>query len=473
MKKIAPLIIFLCLTWQIAGHPWKPSHYIVIDTDCGIDDMRAISMLLASPDVRVLAITVSGGAVDPGAAYLKIRSLLDHYHHQGIPVGINRALKGANLPLPSAYKWGDEPDIEVPVSDNFVEVITGVLDHESTNISFISLGSLNTIYRFLGYAPGYGSRISRIIWSNGTLNRAEGFNYEIDARSANAIIHGDIRLNVVGPPSDYQLYSGDMVNRLNEINTRYARAICSSFSNTDDDQHEFLLIGADDLVPLFLHYPALFFTDAIGIHSFSIPGEPDGIRSSLEIILNGETVNQNQVIKSFPVDTSFYMADVQLFMNDIIDRHGLPEWNSGILANELHRHLGVYSIIGVKMGILAREYFHIGVDEMTVVSRAGSTPPLSCMNDGLQVSTGATPGHGLLRVIDENCRPAAEFTYHDRKITVTLKDEISDLIAGHLKEINFVYGLDSNIYWELVREKALLHWKNLSRYDIFDLTETE
>jgi inosine-uridine nucleoside N-ribohydrolase len=32
---------------------------VIIDTDGGIDDIRAITMLLASPDVRVLAITVS------------------------------------------------------------------------------------------------------------------------------------------------------------------------------------------------------------------------------------------------------------------------------------------------------------------------------------------------------------------------------------------------------------------------------
>ena len=53
------------------------------------------------------------------------------------------------------------------------------------------------------------------------------------------------------------------------------------------------------------------------------------------------------------------------------------------------------------MGIRAREYFNTGVDEFSAVSFAGSIPPLSCMNDGIQVSTGATPGHGLLTVIND------------------------------------------------------------------------
>ena len=53
-------------------------------------------------------------------------------------------------------------------------------------------------------------------------------------------------------------------------------------------------------------------------------------------------------------------------------------------------------------------------------------PPLSCMNDGIQVSTGATPGHGLLTVKNEpSPTPAVEFTYMNRKIKLTLKPEIA------------------------------------------------
>jgi pyrimidine-specific ribonucleoside hydrolase len=205
--------------------------------------------------------------------------------------------------------------------------------------------------------------------------------------------------------------------------------------------------------------------------SFCLPGSREEIFSAVARILKGETTSLNQVMKVIPVDTSFYMTDVQPYMSDIINNHGMDEWSSGVLANELHRHLGVFAIIGVKMGILAREYFHIGVDEMKVNSNAGSIPPLSCMNDGLQVSTGATSGHGLLKVNDENCSPSAEFTFHDVTLKISLKQEIADKITKELQELNFVYGLDSNIYWELVRQRSLLYWKNLGRYDIFEITE--
>jgi pyrimidine-specific ribonucleoside hydrolase len=161
---------------------------------------------------------------------------------------------------------------------------------------------------------------------------------------------------------------------------------------------------------------------------------------------------------------------VEPFVSQIIQKYGNDEWSSAVITNELHRHLGVFSIIGVKMGIRAREFFDTGVDEFSTVSFAGSNPPLSCINDGLQVSTGSTPGHGLLTVINDTpALPSAEFKYMNHRIRLTLKPQIADKIVSELKEINFVYGLDSNIYWELVRKNSLKYWRDLDRHEIFEI----
>ena len=114
MKKILFIILTLALTLTLSSHPWKPRHYVIIDTDGGIDDVRAISMLLASPDVRVLAITVSPGAINADAAYLKIRSLLNSFHHQGLPVGINRKSEYISPDFKVALnsKWGAEEGLD-------------------------------------------------------------------------------------------------------------------------------------------------------------------------------------------------------------------------------------------------------------------------------------------------------------------------------------------------------------------------
>jgi hypothetical protein len=57
----------------------------------------------------------------------------------------------------------------------------------------------------------------------------------------------------------------------------------------------------------------------------------------------------------------------------------------------------------------------------------------------------------------------------NRKIRLTLKPEFTGKISAELKEINFVYGLDSNIYWELVRKNSIKYWLNLDRHEIFTI----
>jgi len=304
-------------------------------------------------------LTVSGGAIEPSAGYRKITGLLDSYHHQGIPVGINHAVKGINFPIPLNYSWGNESGIIVPETSNYTEVIENVLDQEPADISFISLGSLNTINGFLHSSPGYRTRISRIIWSNSGSSGEEGFNFAADRISAEEVLGGDIQVSIVGPAADFDLYSREFIPMINEIGTRYAHSISESFRKAGSGDHKFLMEGSDEFLPLFLHYPELFITDSPGLVTFSIPSDQEPVRYAMLRILKGETVNQNQVIEKIPADTSFYMTDLRPYIDEIISTHGIEEFTSSILANELHRHLGVYSVIGVKMGILAREYFHI------------------------------------------------------------------------------------------------------------------
>ncbi len=118
------------------------------------------------------------------------------------------------------------------------------------------------------------------------------------------------------------------------------------------------------------------------------------------------------VFSGFPLHEENYTADVQEIMKEVIAKYGEEEWRLVVLTSELHGHLGVYAIIGAKMGLFARETLNAGHDELVIISHAGSKPPVSCMNDGLQVSTGATLGHGLISVTGIGiASPAAEFTY--------------------------------------------------------------
>jgi pyrimidine-specific ribonucleoside hydrolase len=470
MQRLISCLIALSFVLALQAHPWKPNHYVIIDTDGGTDDMKSISLMLASPDVRVLAIIVSPGSLDAEKAYIKIRSLLNSYYHEGIPVGINRnsLFKSPDFPMAIDYLWGDEAGIDPSKASDCIDLIRNIFSYEKTKISFICLGSLSTAERAMKEIPEFRTAVKEIVWSCKGLKDKKGFNYTINRSSAEKILYGIIPVRAVYSDDQIKFYDGETLAGMDSINSPYAKKIgvFQNFSNSKDHQFSYYL--NDELVALYLHFPDAFKQEASGANSDCKPVNWTVLKSGFLKILKGETVMKNQVIKDLPSDPSFYFPDVEPYVKDIINSYGESEWAAGVLANELHRHLGVFAIIGVKMGIRAREYFDTGVDEFRAMSRAGSEPPLSCMNDGLQVSTGATPGHGLLTVVNDTItRPVAEFTYMNHRIRLTLKPEIAAKISSELKEINFVYGLDSNIYWELVRKNSLKYWKELDRHNIF------
>lgn len=474
MKRFLLIFLLFFLFLSLFSHPWKPNHYVIIDTDGGIDDIKAITMLLGSPDVRVLAITVSPGVLSTGNAYVKIRSLLNSFYHEGIPVGINRGskFKSPEYAVALNTQWGVETGINEKNAPDFIKLVTDILTAEKTKVSYICLGSLSTVSSAIDDIPLFRQQVKEIIWSVEGPNEKEGFNYKTDASAAEKTLKSNIPLKMVSGLGEEPFYNEILLKVISEIQTIYAKKISGYFSSEAARNHKYSYSGNDEMIALYLHFPGLFQSSAGTKNNINSPVCADSLRKNCLKILAGETVAKNQVIKNFPLNPSFYFADIEPSVTEIIKKYGVDEWISGVIANELHRHLGVFAIVGVKMGIRAREFFNTGVDEFSAVSFAGSIPPLSCMNDGIQVSTGATPGHGLLTVKnDEPTIPSVEFTYMNRKIRLTLKPEIAVKISSELKEINFIYGLDSNIYWELVRKNSIKYWLNMDRHEIFMIEE--
>jgi len=122
------------------------------------------------------------------------------------------------------------------------------------------------------------------------------------------------------------------------------------------------------------------------------------------------------------------------------------------------------------MGLRAREYFNVGLDELLVVSYAGSQPPISCLNDGLQVSTGATLGHGTISISkDLPPIPKAIFTFKNTTISLQLKEDYWDIAEKDIKQGIKQHGLLTDNYWRFIRERAIRYWLEWSRKEIFNL----
>lgn len=105
---------------------------------------------------------------------------------------------------------------------------------------------------------------------------------------------------------------------------------------------------------------------------------------------------------------------------------------------QFHGHLGPYAIIGYKMGKIANQ--HLGVQPFSkhVIVRTGTTPPVSCIIDGIQLSSGCTLGTGKISVLNEGI-PKVTFTNNNgRSIEINLKSHIREEIDSSVNEDNIV-----------------------------------
>lgn len=175
------------------------------------------------------------------------------------------------------------------------------------------------------------------------------------------------------------------------------------------------------------------------------------------------------ILWQFPTDSAMFRDDVAPYIADIIAAHGFEEFKACLITNELHRHLGIYSLVGAKMGIYARELLEAPFDALEVVSYAGSGPPLSCVNDGLQVSTGASLGRGAIRV-EEAARPAAMFIFRDQTLTLTLKPEYVARIKADISAAIDRFGAVNPAYFDHVRGLSMQYWKGMDRTKLFNAT---
>lgn len=98
------------------------------------------------------------------------------------------------------------------------------------------------------------------------------------------------------------------------------------------------------------------------------------------------------------------------------------------LGHRLHGHLGPYLVAGIRMGLLAlKELDSTGHKELKATVETGSTPPVSCLIDGIQVATGCTAGKGNLEVTSEGV-PEATFSREDNRFDIALTEQAKDVI---------------------------------------------
>jgi pyrimidine-specific ribonucleoside hydrolase len=459
----------------------KLKHTIIIDTDCAVDDMRAVSLLLSRTELTIKAIILSYGSLPPMEGMVKIGSLLHQYKIDSVPLAIGEVLEGINPPwrqFNRQISWGDG-SVRQKLYLNATDCIKEAVQASKEKVIMVCLGPLTNVAKFIKENPNQASGIERIVWYNGSVKPLQGFNYESDKESADFIIKSGLRIDVISNLNKPDiLFDTSMLAVCQQSQTVLAMALRNVFTQPlvfeKMQQNHFML--CDDLVSLFITNPELFVIninpDQLNVR-FNTDYNVQGLKAAMKDMIKGTYVTErNVVFNRFPVEPEMFNYDIRQILDSAISRYGHLEWKANVMTDEFHGHLGVFSIVGAKMGIRAREFFNVGADMLDVTTFAGSKPPYSCLNDGIQVSTGATVGMGTIHVITRGkAAPSAIFSYKDRSVKITLKTEYLEKVDADINEGIMKFGLMDDGYWKLIRRNAIKYWLEWDRNNIFDIEE--
>ena len=483
MRKVAIFLLVVFFTSNVSSQPLpsKFRHTVIISTDCAIDDMRAISLLLDRPEITIKAILLSDGSLTPSEGAEKISALLHEFKHDSIPVACGEVLKGVNPPwrqFNRQISWGIVT-VRPVTGLTAVDCLSEKLSNADEKIILICLGPLTNVAQLIKKDANLLSKIERIIWYNESVKPLQGFNYECDKVSTDIVFKSNVRIDVIlNLNSDNAMFDLSMYNDCRQSQTLLAKILYNVHSQNvvleKLKQNHFRL--CDELVVIYLTNPELFginiMTDKLNVR-YNKDYNIQGVKEAISDMINGIFVSEHNVVfNRFPVQREMFNYDVRPIIDSATARYGYEEWKANVMTDEFHGHLGVFSIVGAKMGIRAREIFGVGPDMLEVLTYAGTKPPYSCLNDGIQVSTGATLGMGTIHLASNSItQPSAVFTYKGRSIRISLKKEYLEKVDSDINEGIIKFGLMDDGYWKLIRHNALKYWLEWDRNKIFDIEE--
>lgn len=176
------------------------------------------------------------------------------------------------------------------------------------------------------------------------------------------------------------------------------------------------------------------------------------------------------ILTALPVNADSYQPKAAELVNKgIPEKFGHEEWAAVVLTNEIHQHVGIYTVLGAKMGVRAREILDAVPRAVNVTVETGDKPPLSCLIDGLQVALGSTFAQGLIHAParEEPC-VAAVFEYQGQKIRLALKSEVQKQIGDFIAKTIAECGNLTPEYFQQIETFSYHVWGDWDRTILFN-----
>jgi purine nucleosidase len=207
---------------------------IILDTDPGADDALAILLMLASPEIKLEAITTVHGNVNIEKTTRNALALLDFLNVKNIPVA-----RGCTVPLvkPSHKQSGEmvhgtsgmgrtnlpEPTLK-PVEPHAVDYLIERFLAEPNELTLFAVGPLTNVALAIRKEPKFAQAVKELVImggavrSGGNMTPLAEFNIYEDPHAAHIVFNSGIPMTLIPLDVTYKclLTSAD-VERLNKL----------------------------------------------------------------------------------------------------------------------------------------------------------------------------------------------------------------------------------------------------------------
>jgi purine nucleosidase len=184
---------------------------IIIDTDPGVDDAFTFLLALASPEIKLEALTTTQGNVTLDKATRNALSVLELCHSGHIPVAAGSMYPLVGPLRASAFVHGESgignaqlpaPQTQ-PVAAHAVDFLIELVLSEPNEISIFPIGPLTNIAIAIRKEPKFAKAVKELVIMGGAIQESGNmtpqaeFNIFVDPHAAHIVFHSGIPITLI------------------------------------------------------------------------------------------------------------------------------------------------------------------------------------------------------------------------------------------------------------------------------------
>ncbi|MBE0411378.1 MAG: nucleoside hydrolase [Anaerolineales bacterium] len=216
---------------------------LIIDTDAGIDDALAILLAMASPEVDIVAITISSGNCSAAQGIRNVRGILQLIGSGNIPV-----VKGVEVPLVQPPVFAPEthgetglgyaklPEVSIHSNQKHsVDLIIEQAFRYQGEVMIVTLGPLTNLALAIRREPAIIDKVKKVIIMGGAIQHGGNttpqaeFNIYCDPHAAHIVFHSGMPIILVPLDVTYQIIlTQNHVQRLLQVDSPVTRFVSDS-----------------------------------------------------------------------------------------------------------------------------------------------------------------------------------------------------------------------------------------------------